>query len=42
MDVWELQAAFEEFGAQLVPLMQELKFPQVAPQFFQVHNFVGS
>ena len=42
VDVWESQAAFEEFGARLIPLMQEMDFPQVAPQFFQVHNFVGS
>ena len=42
VDVWESQAAFEEFRAQLVPLMQEMEFPQVAPQVFQVHNFVRS
>jgi hypothetical protein len=42
VDAWESQAAFEEFGTQLVPLMQEMKFPQVAPQIFAVHNFVGS
>jgi hypothetical protein len=41
VDVWESQEAFDAFGAQLVPLLQEMKFPQVAPQIFEVHNFVG-
>lgn len=42
VDVWESQAAFEEFGTQLLPLLQEMNFPQVAPQVFPVHNFVGA
>jgi hypothetical protein len=42
VDVWESPAAFEAFGTRLMPLMAELKFPQVAPQIFEIHNFVGA
>lgn len=42
VDVWESQAAFDEFAATLAPILQEVAFPQVAPQFFEVHNLVRS
>jgi len=42
VDVWESEAAFREFGAVLMPLLQELKFPQVEPQVFPIHNVIRS
>lgn len=42
VDVWESPAAFEAFGARLMPLLAEANFPQVTPEIFEVHNFVGS
>jgi hypothetical protein len=40
VDVWESEAAFNKFGAVLMPLMAEFKFPQVQPQIFPIHNFI--
>ena len=40
VDVWESEAAFGRFGALLIPLLQEFKFPQVEPQIFPIHNVV--
>jgi hypothetical protein len=39
-DVWESEAAFGKFGAVLMPLMQEFKFPAVQPQIFPIHNHI--
>jgi hypothetical protein len=39
-DVWESEAAFGKFGAVLMPILQEFKFPQVQPQIFPIHNVI--
>src|ERR1700674_5814756 len=40
VDVWESEAAFAKFGAVLMPLLEEFKFPQVQPQIFPIHNHI--
>lgn len=39
-DVWESEQAFRDFGAKLMPLIQEAGFPPVEPKLFPLHNFV--
>lgn len=42
VDVWESEAAFKDFAAILGPILKDLKFPEIAPQFFPAHKFVKS
>jgi hypothetical protein len=37
VDVWQSQAAFEEFGNILMPLLAKNDFPGVQPKVFPVH-----
>jgi hypothetical protein len=39
-DVWESEAAFEAFGATLVPIMTELGADPGQPQVSPVHNII--
>ena len=38
VDVWESQEQFERFGQTLMPLLEETGVPEVAPEFWDVHN----
>jgi len=40
VDVWESEEAFGRFGQQLVPVLEQVGIPAVAPQIFPVHNVV--
>ncbi len=40
VDVWESPEAFQAFGQQLMPLLQEAGIQPVEPQVFPLHNFV--
>jgi hypothetical protein len=42
VDVWESEAAFQAFGQKLVPILREVGFPDVAPQFFPAYKFIKS
>jgi hypothetical protein len=42
VDVWESEAAFQAFGAILVPILKEVGFPDAVPQVFPVYKFIKS
>ena len=39
-DIWESQAAFETFGATLMPILAELGIEPHEPMVAQVHNTI--
>jgi hypothetical protein len=39
-DIWESQAAFEAFGASLIPIMTGLGVDPGTPMIAQVHNVI--
>lgn len=40
VDVWESEEALERFRQRLMPLLEQVGIPAVAPQVFPVHNSV--
>jgi hypothetical protein len=42
IDVWESEAAFQAFGAVLVPILKEVGFPDAAPKIFPAYKFIKS
>lgn len=39
-DIWESREAFERFGQTLKPILADLGFDTVEPEFFEVHNII--
>lgn len=42
VDVWESEEAFERFGETLMPILRELKIPEVKPRTYQAFKVVTS
>jgi hypothetical protein len=42
VDVWQSEADLQKFAAVLMPILQDVGFPNVPPQVFPAHNFVKS
>ncbi|MEV0982531.1 hypothetical protein [Streptomyces sp. NPDC049915] len=40
VDVWESEEAFQQFGETIVPILQELGFPEAQPKIYPVFNVV--
>ena len=41
-EVWESQAAFEEFGKTLMPILQQLGIDPGVPSVMPIHNVINS
>jgi len=39
-DIWESRADFENFGATLMPILQDLGVDPGAPDWIEVHNII--